>query len=318
MVHFEVYGHQDAARTKPMRRDSIFLQASMTKPITSVAAMMLVEEGKMKLSDPIADFLPELANLKVELRRDGQPTEDVAPSRQPRVQDLLRHSAGFVYADSAPSARMREMYNSLNIAAADAPMTGDEMLRRLATIPLAHQPGTMFHYSVATDVLGLLVERVAGMPLDRFFVQRITGPLGMKDTAWFVPAEKRDRLAEALDSDPLKARMWRAYRIMENEAPILFQGRCRIGLHRRGLHPLCANGRQWRHLWWPALPFRAHGELHAVQPHPGHGRHAGGLDRPRLWLWPWLWGALAGWVGGRARQHGRCHVGWRLGHFLHH
>jgi CubicO group peptidase (beta-lactamase class C family) len=201
-----------------MRKDTIFLQASMTKPITSVAAMMLVEEGKMKLSDPIGDVLPELANLKVELRREGQPAEDVAPTRPPRIQDLLRHSAGFVYADSAPSARIRDMYNSANIAAADGPITGDEMLRRLGGIPLAHQPGTMFHYSVATDVLGLLVERVAGMPLDRFFVERITGPLGMKDTAWFVPPEKRDRLAEALDTDPLKARMWRAYRIMENEA----------------------------------------------------------------------------------------------------
>jgi len=218
VVHFEAYGHQDAARTKPMRKDTIFLQASMTKPITSVAAMMLVEEGKMKLSDPIGDVLPELANLKVELRREGQPAEDVAPTRPPRIQDLLRHSAGFVYADSAPSARIRDMYNSANIAAADGPITGDEMLRRLGSIPLAHQPGTMFHYSVATDVLGLLVERVAGMPLDRFFVERITGPLGMKDTAWFVPPEKRDRLAEALDTDPLKARMWRAYRIMENEA----------------------------------------------------------------------------------------------------
>lgn len=218
VVHFEAYGSLDAARTRPMTRDAIFLQASMTKPITSVAAMMLVEQGRMKLSDPVAMFLPELANVKVEVRRDGQVVEEVAPARPMRVQDLLRHSAGFVYPDSATSPRMREMYNEANITAAAGPITGDEMLRRLGMIPLAHQPGTMFHYSIATDVLGLVVERVARQPLDRFIAERITGPLGMRDTAWYVEASKRGRLAEALDSDPLKERMWRAYRILENEA----------------------------------------------------------------------------------------------------
>lgn len=218
IVHLEAYGFQDAAKTKPMPRDAIFLQASMTKPITSVAAMMLVEEGRMKLSDPIADRLPELRDLKVEVRRDGQPAEDVTPARPVRIQDLLRHSAGFVYPDSAPSQRMREMYQQHDITASAGPVTGDEMLRRLGTIPLAHQPGTMFHYSIATDVLGLLVERVSGMRLDRFFAERITGPLGMRDTAWFVASEKRGRVAEALDSDPLKAGMWRSYRILNDEA----------------------------------------------------------------------------------------------------
>jgi CubicO group peptidase (beta-lactamase class C family) len=218
IIHLEAYGSLDAARTRPMTRDAIFLQASMTKPITSVAAMMLVEQGRMKLSDPVAMFLPELANVKVEVRREGQPVEEAAPARPMRVQDLLRHSAGFVYPDSATSPRMREMYTEGNITAAAGPITGDEMLRRLGTIPLAHQPGTMFHYSIATDVLGLVVERVAGQPLDRVFVERITGPLGMRDTAWFVAPDRRARLAEALDSDPLKAGMWRSYRILENEA----------------------------------------------------------------------------------------------------
>jgi CubicO group peptidase (beta-lactamase class C family) len=218
IIHLEAYGSLDAARTRPMTRDAIFLQASMTKPLTSVAAMMLVEQGRMKLSDPVAQFLPELANVKVELRRDGQPVEEVAPTRPMRVHDLLRHSAGFVYPDSATSTRMREMYNEGNITASAGPITGEEMLRRLGTIPLAHQPGTMFHYSIATDVLGLVVERVAGQPLDRVFVERITGPLGMRDTAWFVAPDRRARLAEALDSDPLKAGMWRSYRILENEA----------------------------------------------------------------------------------------------------
>lgn len=216
VVHFEAYGHQDAARTKAMPKDAIFLQASMTKPITSVAAMMLIEEGRMKLGDPIARFLPELKDLKVEIRREGQPAELVAPARAPTVQDLLRHTAGFVYASSAPSPRIKELYQENRIEARGVSITGDEMLQRLGTIPLAWQPGTTFHYSICTDVLGLLVERVAGQRLDTVVAERITGPLGMADTAWFVTPEKRARVAEALDSDPLKAGMWRDYRIEQD------------------------------------------------------------------------------------------------------
>lgn len=217
VVHQEAYGHQDAARSKRMPKDAIFLQASMTKPMTSALAMMLIEEGRMKLSDPIATYLPELKDLKVEVRREGG-AELVAPVRPPSVQDLLRHSSGFVYAGSAPSVRIREAYEAQNIEARDAPITGDEMLKRLGTIPLAHQPGTTFHYSISTDVLGLVVERVAGKPLDRVMAERLTAPLGMRDTTWFVGPDRAARLAEAPDSDPQKAGMWRSYRIRENEA----------------------------------------------------------------------------------------------------
>ena len=188
----------------------------MTKPITSVAAMMLVEEGRMKLMDPIGQWLPELRDLKVEIRREGQPAELVTPARQPTVQDLLRHTAGFVYSTSAPSQRIRDLYREHEIEARGVSVTGDEMLRRLGTIPLAWQPGTQFHYSICTDVLGLLVERVAGQRLDTIIAERITGPLGMRDTAWFVTPDKRARVAEALDADPLKAPMWRSYRIEQD------------------------------------------------------------------------------------------------------
>jgi CubicO group peptidase (beta-lactamase class C family) len=218
VVHMEAIGHQDAARTRPMPVDAIFLQASMTKPITSAAAMMLVEEGRMKLNDPVTNWMPELANLRVEQRRDGQPPEDVAPARPVLVHDLLRHTAGFIYANSAPTPRLREMYEQHNIEASAGAITGDEMLRRLGTIPLAHQPGTVFHYSIATDVLGLLVERVAGQPLDRHLRERLLDPLGMRDTAWFVEPGKRARLAESPTTDPQTAPMWRAYRIEQDEA----------------------------------------------------------------------------------------------------
>jgi CubicO group peptidase (beta-lactamase class C family) len=172
----------------------------------------------MKLNDPIANWMPELANLKVEQRREGQPPEDVAPARPILVHDLLRHTAGFIYSNSAPTPRLKELYEGHNIEASAGPITADEMLRRLGTIPLAHQPGTMFHYSIATDVLGLLVERVLGQPLDRHFRERLLDPLGMRDTAWFVEPSKRSRLAEAPTTDPQTAPMWRAYRILENEA----------------------------------------------------------------------------------------------------
>ena len=215
-VHFEAHGHLDAAKTRRMTREAIFLQASMTKPIVSTLAIMLLEEGRLKLDDPIAVYLPELRDLKLERTRDGN-TELVAPTRQPTVHDLLRHTAGFVYAAASPSAAIREAYNQNNIEARDRAITGDDMLRRLGTISLAFDPGTRFFYSISVDVLGLLVERVARQRLDRVLEERLLGPLGMRDTAWFVSPDKRPRIAETLDSDPLKESMWRSYRILNDE-----------------------------------------------------------------------------------------------------
>jgi CubicO group peptidase (beta-lactamase class C family) len=222
IVHQEAHGFLDAAKTKPMTADAVFMLASMTKPITSVATMSMVEEGLLKLSDPVSNWLPELKDMKVEVRRagaDGQSSfEDVKAERPITVQDLLRHTSGFFYAGSVRSPRLKEMYDKANIEGRDADITGDEMLKRLGEIPLAHQPGTTFEYSISTDVLGLLLERVAKMPLDRIFKERIFDPLGMKETAWFVPADKVSRLAETLDSDPQKESMVKSYRITQDPA----------------------------------------------------------------------------------------------------
>lgn len=214
LVQHEAVGFLDAAKSRPMPRDAIFRLASMSKPMTSVVAMMLTEQGVLKISDPITTWLPELSDLKVET-----PNGDVPLSRPITVQDLLMHTAGFVYGPASPSPRIGRMYADLNIESLEVDITGDEMLRRLGTIPLAYQPGTTWFYSIATDVLGLLLERAAGKRLDVLMDELLIGPLGMTDTAWWVPPARRGRLAEALDSDALKASMLRAYRHDTDPAP---------------------------------------------------------------------------------------------------
>lgn len=208
VVHLEAHGFQDAAKTKPMAKDTIFRLASMTKPITTAAAMMLVEQGVFKLNDPIAQLLPELKDLKVEVGRvnaDGSvATADLPAARQPTVQDLMRHTSGFFYAGAMQSRRLKEAYEQGNIEARAQDIPADEMLKRLGQIPLAYHPGTTFYYSISTDVLGLLVERATKKPLSEALHEMLLGPLGMKDTAFWVPADKSARLAEVLDSDPAK------------------------------------------------------------------------------------------------------------------
>ena len=213
VVHFEAHGFQDAAKSKPMSKESLFRLASMTKPIVTVAAMMLVEQGRLKLNDPIALWLPELKDLKVETAAG-----DVALARPIWVQDLMRHTAGFVYAGGTRSARIKDLYEKGNIEARETDITGDEMLKNLGQIPLANQPGTVWEYSIATDVLGLLIERVARKPLDALLMEMLFDPLGMKETAFWVSPEKAARLAESLDADPLKAAMVKSYRDSSNPA----------------------------------------------------------------------------------------------------
>ena len=211
LVHFEATGFSDAAKTQPLSKDTIFRLASMTKPIVTAAGMMLVEQGAMKLNDPIVQWLPELKALQVET-----PAGDVPLNRPITVQDLMRHSAGFVYSGSTRSPRIKKMYEDLNIESREFDITPDEMLRNLGTIPLAHQPGTFWEYSIATDVLGLLLERVTKKSLDVVLRDMLLGPLGMNDTTWWVGADKRARLADTLDSDPQKATMLKAYRQFDN------------------------------------------------------------------------------------------------------
>ena len=206
VVHFETHGFQDAAKTRPMQKDSLFRLASMTKPIVTTVAMMLVEQGKLKLNDPLSQWLPELKDLKVETAAGEVPL-----TRPIWVQDVMRHTAGFVYAGSTRSPRIKKMYDDLNIESREVDITAEAMLKNLGTIPLANQPGTVWEYSIATDVLGLLIERVEQKALDAVVKELLLEPLGMKDTTWWVDDANRPRMAEAFGSDPLNASSLRSY-----------------------------------------------------------------------------------------------------------
>ena len=138
VVHNEAHGFLDAAKSKPMTKDALFRLASMTKPLVTVAAMMMVEQGKMGLNDPLTKWMPELKDLKVETA-----TGDVPLNRPIWVQDVMRHTSGFVYAGGTKSPRIKKMYDDLNIEARETDITTDEMLKNLGQIPLANQPGTV-------------------------------------------------------------------------------------------------------------------------------------------------------------------------------
>lgn len=207
VVHNEAHGYLDAAKSKPMAKDALFRLASMTKPLVTVAAMMMVEQGRMGLNDPITKWMPELKDLKVETA-----SGDVPLNRPIWVQDVMRHTSGFVYSGGTKSPRIKKMYEDLNIESAETDITADEMLKNLGQIPLANQPGTFWEYSISVDVLGLLLERVAQKPLDAILNELLLTPLGMKDTTWWVQPDQLGRMAETLDSDPLKAGMLKAYR----------------------------------------------------------------------------------------------------------
>lgn len=188
VVHFGKFGMMDVEAKKTMRPDTIFRIYSMSKPITTVAAMMLHEEGKFQLDDPVSKHLPQLKGLKV-YNADGEPQP---PGREMSVRDLMRHSSGLTYGVFG-NTPVDQMYRRAGILGRDTSLR--QMVEKLGKIPLQHQPGTRWLYSVSTDVLGRLVEVLSGKSLDEFFQQRIFGPLDMKDTAFHVPAEKLDRFA---------------------------------------------------------------------------------------------------------------------------
>jgi len=186
VVHLNAEGNFSVDNKKPLQTDTLFRIYSMTKPITAVAAMILYEEGKFHLNDPVSKYIPEFSDLKI--LKDG---EQVVPQKPMTVRQLFTHTSGLSYG-FATDNKVDAMYRELK------PLDREDLngfLQEVAKIPLRFEPGKRYQYSVSYDVLGVIVERLAEMPLDEFLATRIFQPLGMKDTFFEVPADKLDRLA---------------------------------------------------------------------------------------------------------------------------
>ena len=202
-VYFENFGMRDVESKRPMTADTIFRLYSMSKPVTSVAAMMLVEDGKLALDDPVAKYIPAFAGVKVGVEKrdqDGKRLLALEPLKRPiTIEDLLRHTSGLTYGFYGDSA-VRKLYMSSDLFEGD--FDNAEFAERLAKLPLAEQPGTLWDYGHSTDVLGRVIEVVSGQSLFQFERERLLDPLGMADTAFYVAdAAKRPRIAEPMPDD---------------------------------------------------------------------------------------------------------------------
>jgi CubicO group peptidase (beta-lactamase class C family) len=201
IAYFEAFGFQEREKKISMKRDSIFRIASMTKPFTSLAIMMLAEDGKLQLAYPVSKYLPEFKDLKVGVERSdpgsGKKELVLEPAeREMTVQDLLRHTSGITYGVFGKSM-VKDLYNQKGSNPFDFSQTNAEMVTKLSKLPLQYQPGTTWDYSMSTDVLGRIVEVVSGKELDVFIDERISKPLKLSDTLFWAEGEKRvARLAE--------------------------------------------------------------------------------------------------------------------------
>jgi len=189
-----VSGWADVERQAPMRRDTIFRIASMTKPVTALAALTLYDEGRFELDDPITGVAPEFADMRVLMAADG-PLDATVPAERPiTFGDLFTHRAGITYGDFH-SGPLRDAYSAALGADIDSDRTPDEWIAGLAGLPLVDQPGRGFHYGASIDLLGFLIARLEGAPLPEVLRRRVFEPLGMDDTFFVVPPDKRDRAA---------------------------------------------------------------------------------------------------------------------------
>jgi CubicO group peptidase (beta-lactamase class C family) len=198
VVEFDAVGKRDIASNAPMQKDSIFRIYSMSKPITGVAMMMLFEEGKWQLNDPVAKYIPEFAKLKVYGTDANNNVVMKDPAHPVTMRELMSHSGGFTYGFFSNTAVDKlqleaDLLNPNN--------TLDEFIKRVAKLPLNAQPGTEWHYSISVDIQGYIVQKLSGMPFEEFLEKRIFKPLGMVDTGFYVPKEKLNRFAEFYSYD---------------------------------------------------------------------------------------------------------------------
>lgn len=213
LVYSEAFGKTGQANGTDMKEDSIFRIYSMTKPLVSTALMMLVEDGKVQLTDPISKFLPAFKNPQVSVASthpvSGAVTYKMVPANQePTIQDLLRHTSGIAYGELTSNAPVKEAYTKAKVFQPSIPfdarsITPNDMSDGVGKAPLAQQPGTTWEYSLSVDIQGRVVEAVSGKRLSDFMNERLFGPLKMKDTGFHVPSAQSSRLAEAFAKDPL-------------------------------------------------------------------------------------------------------------------
>jgi CubicO group peptidase (beta-lactamase class C family) len=204
LAYFEAVGFRDAEAKIPMPRDAIFSIASMTKPMVAVGIMILHDEGRLFLSDPVGKYLPALANMQVATIKSDSATEsrvETTPARrQPTIQDLLRHTSGFTYRGSG-TTDTHQLW-PISSALSSLTYTGPEFIDLISKVSLLNEPGTVWDYGVSVDVLGLIIEKITGKSLGEFLAERLWQPLSMVDTSFNIPNSKKSRYALPLRTDP--------------------------------------------------------------------------------------------------------------------
>jgi CubicO group peptidase (beta-lactamase class C family) len=201
LVAFDAYGWRDKTAGIPMTTDTIFNIASMTKPMTTVAALMLYEQGKLLIDDPLAKYFPKFAQMRVAAREAGEPTADTVPvNRAVTIQDLMRHTSGIIYGGRG-NTLVHKMYPAGSGDAA-RDYNGTAFLDKIASLPLLYQPATVWDYGFGIDILGLTIENITKQTLGQYLQANLFTPLGMTDTGFFIPPEKVARYAKPLPADP--------------------------------------------------------------------------------------------------------------------
>lgn len=208
IIYSDVSGFQDKPSGKPMTRDAIFRAYSMTKPLVSVLTMMLVEEGRLQLTDPVAKFFPAMAKMTVLSNPADANSERIPAARQITIHDLLRHTSGITYAEFTRFTAIKGPYQEAGLFSPDVQgkwitLTPQQQIDALSKAPLLWQPGSTWEYSLSTDLLGRVLESITNQTLSALLEERLFKPLGMKDTSFLVPASKAPRIAEPFRIDPL-------------------------------------------------------------------------------------------------------------------
>ena len=286
VVHSTVQGFADVERKVPVKDDTIFRIYSMTKPITSVAFMMLFEEGRVALDEPVHKYIPEWKNLGVFQAGTFPAFLTRPPSRPMLIVDLLRHTSGLTYGFQQRS-NVDAAYRENKIGEVEKAGTLQTMIEDLAKIPLEFSPGEAWNYSVATDVLGYLIGKISGMPFEQFLKERIFDPLGMNDTDFFVPPDKAHRFAACYSAERqggIDARRRRKGTLKLQDDPatssflyaaLVHLRRRRIVLDRGRLSHLLPGAAQWRRTRRRQAAGPEDAETDDVEPSARRGRPAG-------------------------------------------